>query len=218
MIKAVLFDIDGTLIDSNELHVTAWHQVFAEAGHPMEPSAIRAQIGKGGDNLVPALLPHVSASEQKALADEHGRLFKQVFLGQAQPFPDARRLIERVRGDGRQVVLASSASKDELRYYVELLDIDEMVDATTSIDDVSTSKPAPDIFASALKKAGVGAHEALAVGDTPYDVLSAGKAGMNTIAVLSGGFSHADLERAGAMAIYSDVADLLVHYARSPLA
>lgn len=217
MIKAVLFDLDGTLIDSNDLHVKVWHRVFSEAGHEIEPAAIHGQIGKGGDNLVPALLPALSDSEQKALADEHGRLFKQMFMDQAKPFPGASELLRRVHDGGRKVVLASSASEAELKHYTELLGVTDIVAAATSIDDVGTSKPAPDIFAVALQKVGVAAAEAVAVGDTPYDVISAGKAGAGTIALLSGGFSQSALREAGADTIYDDVADLLKGYGGSAL-
>lgn len=217
MIGAVLFDIDGTLIDSNELHVEAWRQVFAEAGHEVESAAIRQQIGKGGDKLVPTLLPSVGENEQKALTTSHGRLFRQVFLPQAAPFPQARKLIEHVAQEGRDVLLASSASQEELRHYIDLLETGDVIAGMTSIDDVEQSKPAPDIFSVARQKAGVAAEEAVAVGDTPYDALSAGKAGMGTVAVLSGGFSSSELKQAGASAIYEDVADLLAQYEGSPL-
>ena len=218
MIRAVLFDIDGTLIDSNDLHVAAWVQAFAEAGHPVEAPAVRRQIGKGGDNLVPALAPGLSDAEQAALAQSHGRLYKQLFLDRARPFPHAADLLRRTRDDGRQVVLASSASADELDHYVGLMGVADLVDARTSIDDVETSKPAPDIFATALARAGVGAAEAVAVGDTPWDVRSAGGAGIGTVALLSGGFAREELEAAGADAIYADATDLLARYAASPLA
>ena len=218
MIRAVLFDIDGTLVDSNELHVAAWSQVFAEAGHPVDAAAIRGQIGKGGDNLVPTLLPQLATGVQEALADGHGRVFKQLFLDQARPFPDARALLERVHRDGRRVVLASSASRAELDHYLDLLDARDLVDAGTSIDDVGTSKPAPDIFAVALRKAGVPAADAVAVGDAPYDAQSAARAGIGTVGLLSGGFDRAELEAAGARAIFHDAADLLARYESSPLA
>ncbi|MGE7205567.1 YhjD/YihY/BrkB family envelope integrity protein [Sphingomonas sp. NPDC019816] len=214
---AVLFDIDGTLIDSNDLHVTAWHRAFAEAGHDVDRAAIHDQIGKGADNLVPALLPDLSEDAQHRLADAHGRLFKQDYIARAKPFPGARALIERVHAAGSKVVLASSASGEELDHYVALLGIESLVSATTSSDDVDRSKPAPDIFAVALKKAGVPGDAAIAIGDTPYDIQSAGKAGMATIAVLSGGFDRHALERAGAIAIHADVADLCRNFATSRL-
>ncbi|WP_374942587.1 HAD family hydrolase [Sphingomonas sp.] len=218
MIAAVLFDIDGTLIDSNPLHVDAWAEVFADAGHTVSREDIAGQIGKGGDNLVPALLPGIDTDAAKALSDAHGSVFKARYIARAKPFPDATALVERVHRDGAKVVLASSASAEELDHYLGLLGIADLVAAKTSIDDVETSKPAPDIFAAALKKAGVSADQAVAVGDTPYDVASAAGAGMGTVAVLSGGFSEGVLREAGATAVYRDVAALLAGYAESVLA
>lgn len=218
MIRAVLFDLDGTLIDSNELHVAAWVQAFAEAGHAVAAPAVRQQIGKGGDNLVRALLPGVGGAEREGLTRGHGRLFRRLYLPRARPFPRARELLARVRGDGRRVVLASSAGREEVAHHLDLLDARGLVAATTSIDDVGTSKPAPDIFAVALGKAGVAPDEAVAVGDAPYDAQAAGRAGLGSVGVLSGGFERAELERAGAAAIYADAADLLARYATSPLA
>ena len=218
MIKAILFDIDGTLIDSNGLHVDAWAQVFADAGHDVPPEAIAPQIGKGGDHLVPALLPDLDEDAQERLAEAHGTLFKAQYIARALPFPGAAALLRRAHEDGKRVVLASSASAEELDHYVELLDIADIVAAKTSSDDVQSTKPAPDIFAVALKKAGVSAEEAVAVGDTPYDVASAAGAGVATIALLSGGFAEDALRGEGAAAVYADVAALLADYARSPLA
>lgn len=218
MIKAILFDIDGTLIDSNDLHVEAWARVFADAGHQVPRRAIAGQIGKGGDNLVPALLPGVSEETAERLSDRHGEVFKADYLRTARPFPGARALLERAHAEGAKVVLASSASAEELDHYVERLQVKALVAAKTSIDDVATSKPAPDIFAAALKKAGVTAEEAIAVGDSPYDVASAKGAGVRTVAVLSGGFAEAVLRDAGAVAVYRDVEALLEDYAGSVLA
>jgi HAD superfamily hydrolase (TIGR01509 family) len=218
MIKAILFDIDGTLIDSNALHVDAWAEVFAQGGHDVPRADIGPQIGKGGDNLVPALLPDIDEEEQKRLADAHGAVFKARYIDRAQPFAGARALLERVHADGKQVVLASSASAEELDHYIALMDVGEIVAAKTSIDDVETSKPAPDIFAAALSKVGVAPDEAIAVGDTPYDVASADGAGVRTVAVLSGGFAEQALRKAGAVAVYADVAELLAAYGQSALA
>lgn len=218
MIKAILFDIDGTLIDSNDLHVEAWARVFADAGHQVPRTAIAGQIGKGGDNLVPALLPGASEETAERLSDRHGEVFKADYLSTARPFPGARALLERAHAGGAKVVLASSASAEELDHYVERLQVKALVAAKTSIDDVATSKPAPDIFAAALKKAGVTAEEAIAVGDSPYDVASAKGAGVRTVAVLSGGFAQAVLRDAGAVAVYRDVEALLEDYAGSVLA
>jgi len=215
-IAAVLFDLDGTLVDSNEAHVEVWEQVFREAGQPIGREVIRGQIGKGGDLLVPDLLPELDEKAHQALADRHGELFKAEWLDRIVPFPGAHDLLARVHARGAQLVFASSASTAELKHYLTLLDAEALVDARTSIDDVGTSKPAPDIFAVALDKAGVAAERALAVGDSPFDVEAARKAGLATVAVRSGGFSDDAL--AGAVAIYDDVADLLARFEDSPLA
>lgn len=215
-LAAVLFDLDGTLVDSNELHVQAWEQAFREAGHAISPSAIRGQIGKGADMLVPSLIPGAEDDLAQALGDRHGAIFKERYLPQVRAFPRARDILGRVHESGRKVVLASSASQEELDHYLDLLDASALVAAGTSIDDVERSKPAPDIFAAALKKADVGAAEAVAVGDTPYDIAAAGGCSLATVAVRSGGFPDESL--AGAVAVYDDVAQLLAGFERSPLA
>jgi len=215
-IAAVLFDLDGTLVNSNEAHVEVWDRVFRDAGHAIGREVIRGQIGKGGDLLVPDLLPELEEAAHRALADRHGELFKAEWLDRIVPFPRAHDLLARVHARGARVVFASSASEGELKHYLRLLEAEALVDARTSIDDVGTSKPAPDIFAVALEKAGVGPERALAVGDSPFDIEAARKAGIGTVAVRSGGFSDDAL--AGAVAIYDDVADLLARFEASPLA
>lgn len=215
---AILFDLDGTLVDSNDLHVRAWEEVFREGGFEIPADAIRSQIGKGGDNLVPALLPDLDSDRQEALAHRHGEVFKGRYIADVRPFPGARSLLARVREAGSKVVLASSAGGEELDHYVELLDARDLVDAATSKDDVRNSKPDPDIFAAALEKAGAASADAVVVGDTPYDVIAASKCGIRTVAVLSGGFPEQALRDAGAVALYPDVAALLDGFDESPLA
>jgi beta-phosphoglucomutase-like phosphatase (HAD superfamily) len=217
-IEAVLFDIDGTLVDSNEQHVIAWGLAFHDAGHPQEDDTIRGQIGKGGDLLVPALAPDLDDTARKAVAEAQGAYFKSLYLDRVRPFPSAAELVDTVWRSGRKVVLASSAKRTELDHYVGLLGVGEKLAATTSIDDVETSKPAPDIFGAALEKIGVLPGRAMVVGDTPYDVEAAIKAGIACTAVTSGPFDAAALRQAGAVAIYADVAALLAQFDRSPLA
>ena len=189
-IEAVLFDIDGTLVDSNDLHVLAWEEVFAGVGATFDRQVIHDQIGKGTDMLVPTLLPGTDETEQERLGDSHGDVFKRRFLAQVRPFARARDLLARVGQAGQRVVLASSASKAELDHYLDLLDARDIVCATTTAEDVASTKPAPDIFATALKKvAPLGPDEVIVVGDTPYDIEAAGKCGMAAIGVCSGGFS-----------------------------
>lgn len=215
-ILAVLFDIDGTLIDSNKLHVRAWRDAFAEEGVEIAEDRIAGQIGKGGDNLVPALAPNLDDDTQTRLGTREGEIFKQHYIDQAVPFAQARELLAHVRDHGAKVVFASSAAQEQLDHYTDLMDAHDLIDATTSIDDVTSSKPAPDIFAVALKKLdGLRADQVLAVGDTPYDIESAGKSGIGTIGLLSGGFSREALK--DAVAIYADAADLLARFDSSPL-
>lgn len=217
--QAILFDIDGTLVDSNDAHILAWERAFAEAGYGFDRQTIHDQIGKGTDMLVPTLLPDSDEAEQTALGEAHGRIFKADYLDAVRPFSGARDLIARVHGDGRRAVLASSASKAELDHYIGLIGVRDLIDAGTSADDVERTKPAPDIFATALGRiAPLSPDAAIVLGDTPYDMEAARRCGIPAIGLRSGGFTDAALAGAGAMAIYDDVAALLADYDESPLA
>src|SRR5579871_5663190 len=168
-IDAVLLDIDGTLVDSNEFHVIAWTRSFSEAKVAIDPVKVRKQIGKGADMLIPALAPNLSRETREFVAERQGKIFKAEFLQRVKPFPAAFDLIEALAGSGREVVLASSSDQAEVDHYVELLGVKALLRATTSADDVSKSKPAGDIFASALQKTSSRTPaSALAIGDTPY--------------------------------------------------
>ncbi|HXH15624.1 MAG TPA: HAD family hydrolase [Sphingomonas sp.] len=217
-IKAILFDIDGTLVDTNDMHVLAWEEAFAEIGAPFDRQLIHDQIGKGTDMLVPTLLPDADEDQQEQLGDRHGAIFKAKYLETAKPFAKAHELLAHAHGLGQKVVLASSASGPELDHYIDLLDVRDLIAVTTSGDDVAKTKPAPDIFATALKKLpGIEPGDVIVVGDTPYDIEAAAKCGIATVAVRSGKFDDAQLQAAGATAIYDDVAALLAGYATSPL-
>jgi phosphoglycolate phosphatase-like HAD superfamily hydrolase len=217
-IKAVFFDIDGTLVDSNDLHVLAWQEAFATVGATFDRDTVHDQIGKGTDMLVPALLPDLDQDAQEKLGDAHGSVFKSKYLDDVKPFAQAHDLLACAHGRGQHVVLASSASKEELDHYLGLLDARDLVSATTSADDVEKTKPAPDIFATALGKLpDIEAGEVMVVGDTPYDIKAAAGCGIGAVALRSGGFSDDSLWDAGALAIYDDAAALLADYAASPL-
>ncbi|WP_374297027.1 HAD family hydrolase [Sphingomonas sp.] len=217
-IKAILFDIDGTLIDSNDLHVLAWEEAFAGIGARFDRQTIHDQIGKGTDMLVPSLLPDLDEDGVTRLGEAHGAIFKDRYLDRAKPFAQAPDLLAHAHGLGQSVVLASSASREELDHYLDLLDVRDLVAETTSGDDVARTKPAPDIFAAALDKLPqMGADEVIVVGDTPYDVEAAERCGIAAVALRSGGFTDDALMEAGATAIYDDVAALLADYAASPL-
>jgi HAD superfamily hydrolase (TIGR01509 family) len=216
-ITAVLFDIDGTLVDSNDMHVLAWEEAFAGIGASFDRDVIHSQIGKGTDMLVPTLLPDLGEDEQDALGEAHGAIFKAKYLEKAKPFARAHDLLAKARDVGQRIVLASSASQAELDHYLDLLDARDLVDATTSSDDVEKTKPAPDIFATAIRKIGADPAEVIVVGDTPYDVEAAAKCGIAAIGLRSGKFSDDALNAAGAIAIYDDAAALLEGYDASPL-
>jgi membrane protein len=214
--QAILFDIDGTLVDSNDAHVDAWLEAFRSAGFDFTRAQIHEQIGKGGDNLVPSLLPDLGEEEQEKIDAVHGDIFKRRYLPHLKPFPGAPEILRHAAAAGQKVVLASSAGREQLDYHVELLGAAPFLTATTSKDDVEHSKPCPDIFAKALEKSGcVAPADAIVVGDTPYDIAAARQLGIPAIGVRSGGFS--DEQLADAVAIYDDVAALLADYEQSPI-
>ena len=216
--QAAIFDIDGTLLDSVDLHAEAWRQVFLRHDRDIPFEQIRSQIGKGGDQLLPVFF---SKEEEdrfgKEMESERGKLFKKEFMPKVKPFPGVRALFERIKRDGIKLALASSAKQDEVKHYAELLDIADLVQASTSSDDAEKSKPHPDIFQAAVDKlSGVPAGTCVVIGDSPYDAEAAGKIGIKTVGVLCGGFAEADLRGAGVIAIFRDPEDLLRRYEESP--
>jgi membrane protein len=218
MIGAVLFDVDGTLIDSNDLHATAWRETFAKFGFDIPLETIRGQIGKGGDNLIPTLLPDIDEERQEEIDSLRGELFKRDYLPRVVPFPGVRDLFERLKTDGRKIVLASSAKGPEIAFHVGVIGAEDLITATTSADDVEHSKPCADIFAAALDKVKpLGPDQAIVVGDSPFDVLAAKKLGLRVIGLRSGGFPDSSLIEAGADELYDGPEDLLRNYDASLL-
>jgi len=218
MIQAVIFDVDGTLVDSVDLHAKAWQDAFRNFGHEIEFAKIRAQIGKGGDQLLPVFLPAAEIDAKGAEIEKYrGEVLRDQYLGKITAFADVRALLQRLKDDGVRIVLASSAKADELTVYKKAANIEDLVEVETSSDDAEKSKPHPDIFEAALSRLpGISAKDAIVVGDTPYDAEAAAKAGLRTIGVLCGGFPKEDLKHAGCVAIYADPADLLANYKTSP--
>jgi HAD superfamily hydrolase (TIGR01509 family) len=217
--QGVLFDVDGTLVDTNDLHADAWRRSFLEFGFGIPVEKIRTQIGKGGDNLIPTLLPDMDETLQEKMEVFRSGLFKREYLARAVPFPGVRALFERLTADGIRIVLASSSGADEVRYHLNLIACSDLVAATTTKDDVESSKPCPDIFEAALAKlAPLGPQDVVVVGDTPWDVKAAAKLGVPTIGFRSGGFEDAALREAGAFALFDGPADLLARYDSSPFA
>ena len=218
-VRAALFDVDGTLVDTNDLHAAAWREAFTHFGHDIAFDAIRWQIGKGGDNLIPTLLPDVGGERQEEMEDFRTGLFKRDYLPRAVPFPGVRPLFERLYGDGIKIVLASSSGAEEVDFHLNLIACSDLVAAATTKDDVESSKPCPDIFEAALGKvAPLGAADSIVIGDSVWDVKAAVKLGLRTIGLRSGGFPDEALREAGAIAIYDGPADLLARYGESPFA
>lgn len=212
MLTNIIFDVDGTLVDSVDLHAMAWQEALQEFGHTEAFETVRAQIGKGGDQLLPMFL----SEEELALNEEkiskfRAALFQEKYMEKIRGFHAVRPLFERLLQDGKRIALASSALGKELQFYKEKADIVDLVDTETSQDDADQSKPHPDIFEAALDRLGnPKLEETIVIGDTPYDIDAAGRAGLRTIAVRCGGFPEATLS--GAVAIFDGPADLLARY------
>ena len=215
-IRGIILDIDGTLVDSNDAHAKAWVEAFAEHHIHVAFEQVRPLIGMGGDKLLPKV---ANVSEDtplgKAIGERRGEIFKTRYLPHIKAFPSTRELLLRVRDDGLKLAVASSAKEEELKPLLKIAGIEDLIEEKTSSDDADHSKPAPDIVKAALDGAGLAADEALMLGDTPYDIESASRAGVKVIAFRSGGWDDAHL--AEAIAIYDDPADLLAHYDESPI-
>ncbi len=219
MIEAVIFDIDGTLVDSVDLHAQAWKEAFKHFGKEIPYEQVRHQIGKGGDQLMPVFF---SREELERFGEEmeeyRSHLYKRDYLPRVRAFPRVRELFERIERDGKRLALASSAKGEELSAYKRIAKIEDLVEEETSADDADKSKPHPDIFEAALERLDISPELVAVIGDTPYDAEAAGRAGLkNRIGVLCGGFPERELRAAGMIEIYQDPADLLNRYEDSML-
>ena len=216
MTVAVL-DIDGTLVDTNYHHTIAWSRAFRRHGIVLPLWRIHRHIGMGGDQMVTALTDEETEREKgdDIRAAEKALYFN--LIDEVEPMADARELIRQLKGRGHTVVLASSAKPDEVDHYLDLLDARDLADGWTTSGDVESTKPAPDLVSAALERAGGSPDDAVMVGDTPWDVEAAGRAGVPTVAVLTGGFAAAELEDAGAVGVFESVAELCRRLDRTPL-
>ena len=217
---AYIFDIDGTLVDSNELHVDAWDRAFRRCGKHFSRDQLRAQIGKSPGQYLPEFLsPHELERFGAELNQYRSDVFRAEYLSQVRPFPKARELLVHIKEDGNQIGLASSGDRAEAEYYIKnLLEIENVIDGYTCADDAHRSPPAPDIFGRTLEKLDdISPANAVVVGDTRFDVEAAAKAGLATIALLCGGTSKEIFCQVGVIAIYRNPADLLVEYECLPV-
>ena len=214
---AVLLDVDGTLVDSNDAHARAWVEAFAEHGITVAFDHVRRSIGMGGDKLMPEVAGIEESSDLgEKIGARRGEIFATRYLPHLQPFPQVRELLERLTADGFVLVVASSAKEDELDPLLERAGVADLITRTTSSDDAENSKPDPDIVVAAVKKAGCPKDRTIMIGDTPYDVAAARRAGIDIVGLECGGWTGASL--AGALAVYRDAAELLARYERSVFA
>lgn len=219
MPDAVIFDIDGTLIDSVDAHAEAWVTAFRQFGYTVEFEQMKQKIGKGGEFVIEDVLsPEEVETEGEKIHNFRSQYYHDNFLKKVKPFPNVPELFQRVRDDGLPIVLATSAQPESAEYYIDLLGVEDFIQGSTTTGDVEKAKPNPDVFEAALAKLeGISADQVIVVGDSPYDAEAAAKASLKTVGVLSGGFSEEQLKSAGCIAVYKDVADLLSQYTDSPL-
>ncbi|MFD5743066.1 HAD family hydrolase [Streptomyces massasporeus] len=207
--RAAVFDVDGTLVDTNHLHVVAWWEAFRQAGHDVPMHAVHRAVGLPSTDLVAHLLGEDRDTDQDAgISAGHKALYGQYF-DRLPALPGAGDLLRRLHRDGWTVVLATSAGGAELGALRRAIDADEAITATASADDVDEGKPSPEPVEHALELAGVPAERAVFIGDTVWDMLAGSRAGVRCLGVLCGGIPRADLEDAGADAVYADPADLM---------
>jgi HAD superfamily hydrolase (TIGR01509 family) len=214
LVRAVLLDIDGTLVDSNDAHAQSWVDALTQFGHPVSFERVRWLIGMGGDKLLSELGIDKESPLGQRIDARKSELFARDHLPHLAAFPRARELLLRLIDAGLELVVATSAKKDEVDALLERCGARDLVPTRASSDDAESSKPAPDIVHAALARAQVPPGAALMLGDTPYDVQAARRAGVHCIAVRSGGWGDGELD--GALAVYDDVADLLAHFDQSP--
>ena len=211
---AALLDVDGTLVDTNYHHALAWWRAFRQHDITLPVWRIHRHVGMGGDQLVPALVPGVDSELHAAIEETRGEEYAKL-IDEVQPLAGARELIAELKDRGAAVVLASSSPQAELDRYLDLLDARELADAWTTKDDVQATKPNPDLVQAAVEKAGEA--QAVMIGDTPWDVEAARRAGIETICVITGGFSEQELRDAGAVAVYESVDELRKKLDEPPL-
>lgn len=213
--RAVILDIDGTLVDSNDAHARAWVEALTEHGHRVSFERVRQLIGMGSDKLLPAAAGiDADSPEGQALATLRREIFTREYLPTIEPTRGAHQLLEWFRDEGLSLVVATSAEPQEVESLLWIVNATKLIDAATSSGDVENSKPDPDVVRAALGRTGRSANQVVMLGDTPYDIEAAARAGVGVIALRCGGWTDADLQ--GAIAIYDDPQDLLDHYALSP--
>lgn len=216
-LEGVLLDVDGTLIDSNGAHAQSWSETLREFGFDIPAERVRPLIGKGGDKLLPELTGvDVESERGKAMTERRAAIFRDAYVPKLRRTRGARELVDRLRKEGLRLIVATSASEEELRPMLHQVGLEDLLAKKTSSDDAENSKPDPDIIIAALRKGRLTPQTAILLGDTPYDIEAASRAAVHTVALLSGGWNADALH--GAVAIYEDPEDVLRHFTASPFA
>jgi HAD superfamily hydrolase (TIGR01509 family) len=210
--QGVLLDVDGTLVLSNDAHARAWVQAFADSGYDVQLENVKPLIGMGGDKVIPTLMPGLNDQDGdgKAISARRKELIINHYAPTLAPTRGARELVLHLQQVGLELIIASSATSEELSLLLKAADVEGLIEQATTIDDAEASKPAPDIVEAALSKLKIEPSQAVMIGDTPYDIQAANACGVEVIALRCGGFE--DTQLAGAIAIYNDPADLLAHF------
>ncbi len=211
MLKGVIFDIDGTLLDSNDAHAQSWVVTFGEAGYNVPFEVVRPLIGMGADKLLPKTIGiRHDGEDGKKLTSRRSEIFREKYLPHLRPLAGSRALVLRVHNDGLKAIVATSAKDEELQGLLEAAEVEDLMEEKATASDAKRSKPDPDIVEAAIEESGIPPSILVMIGDTPYDVEAAAKADVRAIAFRSGGWDDASLE--GAVEIYDGPADLLAHY------
>ena len=211
MLKGVIFDIDGTLVDSNDAHAQSWVDTFAKAGYDVPFDAVRPLIGMGADKLLPKTIGVKHDSEQgKKLIKRRAEIFRERYLPRLRALEGSRELVLRVRSDGLKAIVATSAKDEELNGLLKAAQVEDLMQERATASDAKRSKPDPDIVQAAIEESDTEPRHLVMIGDTPYDIEAATKARVRTIAFRSGGWTDEELK--GAAEIYDGPADLLAHY------
>ncbi|HMA20279.1 MAG TPA: HAD family hydrolase [Gemmatimonadaceae bacterium] len=217
MLRGVIFDVDGTLADSNDAHARSWVDTLREAGYDVPFDVIRPMIGMGGDKLLPSATGIESDSELgQRLSRRRWALFQRDYLPALEPMPGARELVQRMKSDGLELIVATSASGNEVGALLDAANVADLMQEKTTSSDAAESKPDPDIVQAAIRKSGIDPDDLIMLGDTPYDVQAAIGAQVKLVGLLCGGWTMEELS--GAVAIYDDPKDLLKWYDQSPFA
>jgi HAD superfamily hydrolase (TIGR01509 family) len=216
LLEGVIFDVDGTLVDSNDAHAQSWVETFSEAGYNVPFDKVRPLIGMGADKLLPRTIGISRDSDEgKKLVERRGEIFRSQFLPHLRPLPGARELVQRVKRDDLKAIVATSAKDQELKGLLKAARVEDLMEEKATSSDAKHSKPDPDIVRAAIDESGIASSDLIMIGDTPYDIEAAGRAKLRTIAFLSGGWTKEALK--GAVEVYTDPADLLSHYDSSLL-